>query len=207
MIASLGAPNRWHVLQDSGLKQWDKIEIHDHLHVFLLDHFQHALSFPPCEDVAGRLPLIEMFTTAGCCASFRRHRRTISENRLSTAFSASFLMDSVFDHNRLACEFVGGAASWLSCRDVMKPKGSWRPFVNLFALPRSFAHVHSREIDGTVPGRRHGNVLGVFRCRGCGSYGEAGARLSRGDTAGLDMEPAHALAFLAIVLNPRRRQP
>ena len=59
VIASLGDPNRWPVLQDSGLKQWDKIEIHDHLHVFLLDHFQRALS-SACEDVAGRLPLIEI---------------------------------------------------------------------------------------------------------------------------------------------------
>ena len=59
VINSLGAPNRWPVLQDRALKQWEKVEIHDHLHVFLLDHFLRALS-SACKDVGGRLPLIEI---------------------------------------------------------------------------------------------------------------------------------------------------
>ena len=59
LIASLGNPNRWPVLRDRALTQWDKVEIHDHLHVFLLDRFQRSLS-ATCKDVAGSLPLIEI---------------------------------------------------------------------------------------------------------------------------------------------------
>ena len=49
----------WPALQDSELKQWEKVEIHDHLHVFLLDRFQRALS-KTCKKITGRLPLIEI---------------------------------------------------------------------------------------------------------------------------------------------------
>ena len=59
VIASLCDPNRWPVLRDATLRRWRKIEIHDHLHVFLLDRFQRALS-AACTEVAGHLPLIEI---------------------------------------------------------------------------------------------------------------------------------------------------
>ena len=201
VIASLGDPNRWPVLQDSGLKQWDKIEIHDHLHVFLLDHFQHALS-SACEDVAGRLPLIEIVHDGRLlCVIPKAQTDHIREQALDR-FLGELPYGLRFSiNNRLACEFVGGAASWLSCRDVMKPKGSWRPFVNLFALPRSFAHVHSREIDELFQAAGMETSWGSFDVGAVGATVKPVLDHPGGDTAGLDMEPAHAVAFLAIVLN------
>ncbi|MCY3792684.1 MAG: hypothetical protein OXH63_28205, partial [Gemmatimonadetes bacterium] len=37
VITSLRDPNRWPILRDKALKNWCKIEVHGHLHVFLLD--------------------------------------------------------------------------------------------------------------------------------------------------------------------------
>ena len=43
-ISSLENLNQWPVLRNSNLRYWEVIEIHDHLHSFLLDRFQKAIS-------------------------------------------------------------------------------------------------------------------------------------------------------------------
>lgn len=201
VLASLDDPNRWPWLQDSGLKQWDKIEIHDHLHVFLLDHFQRALS-SACKDVANRLPLIEVVHDGRLlCVIPKAQADRIREHALDRFLDElpCGLWFSI--NNRLACEFVGGAASWAACRDVMKPKGDWRPFVNLFALPRPFAQVHSREIDDLFQGGGMETSWSSFDAGAAGATVKPALDHPGGDAADLDMEPAHALAFLTIVLN------
>lgn len=201
MIASLNDPNRWPVLQDSGLKQWDKIEIRDHLHVFLLDRFQRALS-SACKDVAGRLPLIEIVHDGRLLSVIPKAQADRIREQALDRFLADLPYGLRFSiNNRLACEFIGGAASWLSCRDVMKPKGDWRPFVNLFALPRSFAHAHSREIDELFQAAGMETSWGSFDASAAGATVKPVLDHPGGDTADLDVEPAHALAFLAIALN------
>ena len=115
VITTLGDPNRWPVLQDGGLRHWEKVEIHDHLHVFLLDRFQRALS-TACKDVAGRLPLIEIVHDGRLlCVIPQKQAGRIKETALDDFLNAlpDHLRFSV--NNRLACEFVGGAASWHAC--------------------------------------------------------------------------------------------
>ncbi len=199
VIASLNDANRWPVLQDR--KQWDKIEIHDHLHVFLLDHFQKALS-AACKDVAGQLPLIEIVHDGRLlCVIPKTQANRIREQAIDRFLDELPYGLGFSINNRLACEFVGGAASWPSCRNVMKPKGNWRPFINLFALPKSLAHAHSREIDELFQAAGMETSWGSFDAGAVGATVKPALDHPGGDAADLDMEPAHALAFLAIVLN------
>ena len=200
VLASLSDPDRWPVLQDTALRRWDKVEVHDHLHVFLLDRFQHALS-TACKEIAGRLPLIEIVHDGRLLGAIpQEHAHAIKDLALDRFLRALPFGLRFSVNNRLACEFTGGAASWQACRAVMERAGNWRPFANLLALPRSFAGAHRREIDG------------LFEAAGMSSSwsaldGAAGATVKPaldhpgGDARGLDMAPAHALAFLVIVLN------
>ena len=202
VLASLDDPNRWPWLQDSGLKQWDKIEIHDHLHVFLLDHFQRALS-SACKNVAGRLPLIEVVHDGQLlCVIPKAQADRIREQALDR-FLGELPYGLRFSiNNRLACEFVSGAASWAACRDVMRrSRGDWRPFVNLFALPRSFAQVHSKEVDDLFQGAGMETSWSSFDVGAAGAMVKPALDHPGGDATVLDMEPAHALVFLTIVLN------
>lgn len=204
VLASLDDPSHWPWLQDGSLKRWDKIEIHDHLHVFLLDHFHRALS-SACEDVAGRPPLIEVVHDGQLlCVIPKAQADRIREQALDC-----FLKGLCHDldglcfsvNNKLASKFAGGAASWLACRGVMEPKGDWRPFVNLFALPRPVAHAHSREVDELFQATGMETSWGSFDTSAVRATVEPVLDHPGGDAANLDMEPAHALAFLAIVLN------
>ena len=192
MLASLDDPN---------LKQWDKIEIHDHLHVFLLDRFQRALS-SACQEVAGRLPLIEVVQDGRLlCVIPKAQANRIREQALDR-FLADLPYGLRFSINRrFTCEFVGGAASWAACRDVMRPKGDWRPFVDLFALPRSFAYTHSREIDDLFQTAGMETSWSSFDAGAVGATVKPVLDHPGGDAADLDMKPADALAFLTIVLN------
>ena len=201
MLASLDDPNRWPWFHDSGLKQWDKIEIHDHLHVFLLDRFQRALS-SACQEVAGRLPLIEVVHDGRLlCVIPKAQANRIREQTLDR-FLADLPYGLRFSINRrFTCEFVGGAASWAACRDVMRPKGDWRPFVDLFALPRSFAHTHSGKIDDLFQAASMETSWSSFDTGAVGATVKPVLDHPGGDAADLGMEPADALAFLTIVLN------
>ena len=192
----------WPVLQDRGLKQWDKVEIHDHLHVFLLDRFQRALS-QACKAVAGHLPLIEIVHDGQLlCLTPREHTDDVKKQALDL-----FLNDLPYGlrftvNNRLACEFVGGTASWEVCRDLMDPKGNWDgKFANLLALPRSFARAHREELDELFEAASMTTSWGSLKDGAAGATVKPALDYPGGDAGGLDMEPAHALAFLTITLN------
>lgn len=201
MLASLDDRNRWPWLHDSSLKLWNKVEIHDHLHVFLLDRFQKALS-DACKNATGRLPLIEVVHDGRLLCVIPKAQADRIREQVLVRFLADLPYGLRFSiNNRLACEFVGGAASWLSCRDVMKPKGDWRPFVNLLALPRSFANEHTNEIDELFQAADMETSWSSFDAGAVGATVKPVLDHPGGDAADLDMEPAHALAFLAIVLN------
>ena len=200
LLASLGDPNRWPVLRDRALTQWEKVEIHDHLHVFLLDRFQRALS-AACTAVAGGLPLIEIVHDGRLlCVIPRQEASAIKAQAL-----ARFLGDLPYGldfsvNNRLACGFVGGAASWAACRAVMRRTGDWRRFANLLALPRPFARSHTKEVDDLF------DMAGMETSwspldDGLGATVKPALDHPRGDSRDLDMAPAEALVFLTIALN------
>ena len=192
---------RWPAIQDVGLKQWEKVEIHDHLHVFLLDRFQRALS-TTCKTITGRLPLIEIVHDGQLlCVIPQEHANKVSESTLDR-----FLSDLPYGlrfavNNRLACEFVGGAASWDMCRSVMNPKGNWDGrFASLLALPRPFARSYRKELDDLF------EIAGMTTSWGAlddaaGATVKPALEHPGGDSRDLDMEPAHALSFLTIALN------
>ena len=200
LISSLRDPHRWPVLRDRALTQWDKIEIHDHLHVFLLDRFQRALS-AACKDVAGGLPLIEIVHDGRLlCVIPQEHANAIKKQAL-----AHFLGDLPYRlafsvNNRLACEFVGGAASWAECRAVMQRTGDWRRFHNLLALPRPLARAHTKEVDDLFDAAGMQTSWSPLD-DGPGATVKPALDHPGGDSSDLDMEPSAALVFLTIVLN------
>ena len=201
LIASLRDPNRWPVLQDATLKQWEKVEIHDHLHIFLLDRFQRALS-ETCTEVAGRLPLIEIVHDGRLLCVLPRERSSEIRERALDRFLRELPYGLDFSiNNRLALEFVGGAASWQACHDLMKRTGDWgRRFTNLLALPRLFAAKHQSEIDDLFAAAGM-ETSWVSLVDGVAATVKPALDHPGGDPGELDMEPAHALAFLVIVLN------
>ncbi|MDE2928473.1 MAG: hypothetical protein OXT71_18980 [Acidobacteriota bacterium] len=200
VVGSLRDANQWPVLKDRSLKKWEKVEFHDHLHVFLLDRFQRALS-AKCREVTGRLPLIEIVHDGRFLCIIPQEQA----DRIKTQALDTFLEDLPYGlgfsvNNRLACEFVGGAANWDACRAVMQRTYDWRRFVNLFALPRQFAQAHSQEIDDLF------HVAGMNTSwsplnEGPSATVKPALEHPGGDFHRLDMEPAHALAFLTITLN------
>ena len=200
VVASLRDPNHWPVLQDRALTQWEKVEIHDHLHVFLLDRFQRALS-TACKEIAGRLPLIEIVHDGRLLCVIPREQASSIKSQALDSFLGELPYRLRFSvNNRLACEFVGGAASWGACRAVMQRTGNWRPFANLLALPRSFAQAHSREIDDLFAAAEMETSWSPLD-EGAGATVKPALDHPRGDSRDLDMEPVHALAFLVIALN------
>ena len=200
VLASLRDPGRWPVLQDPALKEWDKVEIHDYLHVFLLDRFQRALS-TACTEVAGRLPLIEIVHDGRLLSVIPQEHASAIKGLALDRFLQGLPYRLGFSvNNRLACEFVGGAASWQACRDVMGRTGNWRPFANLLALPKSFARTHHQEIDKLFEAAGMSSSWSPLD-DGTGATVKPTLDYPGGDSRDLDMEPAHVLAFLAIVLN------
>ena len=192
----------WPGLQASELKQWEKVEIHDHLHVFLLDRFLRALS-AACKELSGRLPLIEIVHDGRLlCIIPRAYAEDIKVKALDR-----FLHDLPYGlrftvNNRLACEFVGGAASWGACREVMNPGGNWDGrFANLLALPRPFARVHREEINALFEAAGMTTSWGSFDENAVGATVKPALEYPGGDAGDLGLEPAHALAFLVIALN------
>ncbi len=200
VIASLWDPNRWPVLRDVTLRRWRKIEIHDHLHVFLLDRFHRALS-AACTEIAGHLPLVEIVHDGRLlCVIPQEDAAKIGE------FAIDHFLDELpyrldFSvNNRLAAKFVGGAASWQSCRDLMRRTSDWRRFVNLLALPRAFAVAHQRAIDDLFDAAGLATSWSDL-AGGPGATVKPALDHPGGEPGDLDLEPAHALVFLIIVLN------
>ena len=199
LMASLRDPNRWPVLRDRALTQWTKVEIHDHLHVFLLDRFQRALS-DACKDVAGRLPLIEVVHDGRLlCVIPGEQASAITDQALDCFLGALPYGLDLSVNNRLACEFVGGAASWPACRAVMQRTGDWRRFASLLALPRELARAHTTEVEDLF------EAAGMETSWTSLDEGPATVKPALdhpgGDSRDLDMEPAEALAFLTVSLN------
>ena len=200
VIASLRDPNRWPVLQDVALKEWGKVEIHDHLHVFLLDRFQRALS-TACTEIAGRLPLIEIVHDGRLLSVIpQEHASAIKDLALDRFLQKLPYRLGFSVNNRLACEFVDGAASWQACHDVMGRTGDWRPFANLLALPKPFAGAYRHEIDELFEAAGMSSSWSPID-DGAGATVKPALEHPGGESCSLDVAPAHALAFLAIVLN------
>ena len=203
VLASLSDPNRWPALQNNMLKRWEKVEIYDHLHIFLLDRFQRALS-DTCKEVSGRLPLIEIVHAGRLLCIIPCEQSNDIKDQALNRFLNYLPYDLDFSvNNRLACEFVGGVASWEACRAVMKRTGNWRKFVNLLALPR-IVSTHKQEID---------NLFAASHMATSWSQSDIGATIKPalehpgGDRYDLDMEPVHALVFLVITLNHTDAKP
>lgn len=189
------------VLRGSELGKWERVEIHDHLHVFLLDRFQRALS-ETCKRITGYLPLIEIVHDGQLLCLIPREQADKVKRGALDSFLGCLPYDLRFEvNNRLACEFVGGTASWEACRDVMKPGGNWRKFVNLLALPRGFARAHHREIDELFEAAGMTTSWSPLDADAPGATVKPALNHPEGDAGDLDMEPAHAVAFLTITLN------
>ena len=200
VLDSLRDPNRWPVLQDVALKKWDKVELHDHLHAFLLDRFQRALS-TACTDIADRLPLIEIVHDGLLLSVIpQEHASAIKDLALDRFLKELPYRLGFSVNNRLACEFVGGAASWQACRAVMQGKRDWHRFANLLALPKPFVRAHRHEIDELFEAAGMSSAWSPVD-EGAGATAKPALEYPGGDSRGLDMEPADALAFLTIVLN------
>ena len=192
----------WPTLQDSELRQWEKVEIHDHLHAFLLDRFQRALS-ETCKTITGRLPLIEIVHDGRLLCLVPQEQADIVKRDALDRFLGDLPYGLRFAvNNRLACEFVGGAASWESCQDVMNPRGNWdSKFANLLALPRPFARAHRGEIDGLFEAAGMTTSWSSLDASALGATAKPVLDHPGGDAGDLDMDPAHAVAFLTIALN------
>ena len=189
------------LLQERGLSQWKTIEIHDHLHVFLMDRFQRALS-AACRSVAGCLPLIEIVHDGRLLCVIPRDEAEAIERETLEHFLSSLPFGLRFEVNaRLACEFVGGAATWDSCRSVMSRRSGWQEFNKLLALPRELAREWRAEIDDMF--ENAGMVTSWSSLDADATSATVKPTLDHpgGEAAELDLEPASALVFLVIALN------
>ena len=201
VVGSLRDPNRWPVIRpDSPLRQWEKVEVHDHLHTFLLDRFQLALS-TACKEIANRLPLIEIVHDGRLLTVIPQQQSGAIKDRALERFLQELPYRLRFSvNNRLACEFIGGAASWQECHDVMRRTSSWHGFANLLALPKPFAADHHQVVDELLEAAGMSSSWSPLD-DGVGATAKPAQEHPGGDAAGLDLEPAHALVFLIITLN------
>ena len=199
---ALSLIGRWPTVQDGELKQWQKVEIQDHLHVFLLDRFQRALS-GSCKEITGSLPLIEIVHDGRLlCVIPQRYTSEVSSDALERYLSDLPYGLRLAVNNRLACEFVGGAASWDTCRDIMNPRGNWdNKLANLLALPKAFARSHHGAVDDLLQMSGMESSWGPMDDDAIGATVKVAIDYPGGDSNDLDMEPSHALAFLTITLN------
>ena len=191
------------LLRDASLRRWTTIEIHDHLHSFLLDSFQQALS-AACLDIAGCLPLIETVHDGRLLCLIPSVQAAAIRERTLESFLAQLPFRLRFEvNNRLACRFVGAAASWAACRIVMGPTGAWknRGLDKLLALPRAFARDHQSAIDSLFEASGMETSWGSFGDDASGATVKPALEHPGGDRGDLDMDPSHALAFLLMALN------
>ena len=200
VIASLRDPNRWPALRNQALRHWEKVEIHDPLHVFLLDRFQRALS-ESCAETTGLLPLVEVVHDGRLlCVVPKDHASEVRTQALDRFASSLHAPLRFAVNNRLACEFTGAAASWEKCRDAMDPRGDWgSSFRNLLSLPKAYAQAYREEINALY--EMAGMEASWSRDTAPGATVKSALDHPGGDTGELDMAPAHALAFLVISLN------
>ena len=185
--------------KDSPLRQWETIEIHDHLHTFLLDRFQRALS-DICKELSGQLPLIETVHDGRLLCLVPKAQAADIKERALQRFLGELPYRLRFSiNNKLACQFVGGKASWRTCRDVTRPR-DWRRFANLLALPKAIARAHRAEIDQWFEAAGMETSWSPLD-DGPGATAKPALEHPGGDSGELHVEPAHAMAFLLITLN------
>ena len=201
VLCSLRDRNRWPVIRpDSPLRQWEKVEIHDHLHTFLLDRFQSALS-AACKEIAERLPLIEIVHD-GCLLTVipKKQSGAIKDQALDHFLQELPYRLGFSVNNRLACRFVGGAVSWQACREVTQRTSDWHRFANLLALPKPFATDNHQVVDELFEAAGMSSSWSSLDV-GVGATAKPAQEHPGGDATGLDMEPTHALVLLLITLN------
>ncbi len=186
--------------RETGLTRWKPVEIHDHIHVFLLDKFQRALS-SACRCEAGCLPLIEIVHDGRLLCLIPRDKAKAIEDRALEDFLSDLPPYGLrFEiNNRLACKFVGGAASWSACKQVAARAGDWGRYANLLALPREFARARRAEIDALFEAAGMETTWSPLDA--AGATAKPALDFPGGDAGGLDSEPAHALVFLVLALN------
>ncbi|MCY4672845.1 MAG: hypothetical protein OXD43_03595 [Bacteroidetes bacterium] len=201
LVSSLENLNHWPILRDKNLRLWDIIQIHDHLHVFLLDYFQLALS-GACKEIAGRLPLIEIVHDGQLLCVIPRTQAPQIRKKALQDFVANLPFGLKFSvNNRLACEFVGGTATWEHCNKLMGETADWKKFQNLFALPRQFASDHVSKIDDLAYAADLKTSWSSLN-EGAGSATvKPFLDHPEGSRECFGMDSVHALAFLVIVLN------
>ena len=82
----------------------------------------------------------------------------------------------------------------------MDPQGDWNNnFRQLLSLPKAFAQAHREEINALF--EKAGMATSWSRDTGAGANLKPALDHPGSDAGGLDMAPAHALAFLVIALN------
>ena len=201
LIASLGDPNRWPAIQSGRLKQWSKVEIHDHLHVFLLDRFQRALS-SACQAVAGWLPLIEIVHDGRLLCVVPEQRAAEVKDRALDEFLDDLPLGlNVAINKKFACQFVDGKVSWKECRRAMERTPDWRRFSKLLALPKVLARECREDVEAWFAAAGMETSWSSLDESGARATAEPATGHPGGDRGELDTEPAHFLAFLSISLN------
>ena len=201
LISSLENLNQWPILKNTILRHWEVIQIHDHIHTFLLDQFQIALS-SACKNKSGLLPLIEVVHDGVLlCIIPRAQSQDIREEALQSFIDSLPFRLRFSVNNRLASEFVGGRATWELCRKLMGRTSEWDHFRNLFALPRGFVTKHVEEINSLLRAADlETSWVGL-------DEGATGATVKpfgnhpNGSRSCFPLNSDHALAFLTITLN------
>ena len=193
---------RWQGSKHSALTDWAAVEVHDHLHGFLLDELQTALSEASLK-VTGLLPLIEVVHDGRLLCLVRAEGQQDVKRQALKIFLKALPYGLRFAvNNRLACEFIGGSASWKACRKVMEPdRWEQAPFANLLALPRTLAQERQEEIDLMFSHAGMATSWVSLEDGAPGASAKPAIDHPGGDPGWLEMEPAHALTFLAIALN------
>ena len=195
---------RWPLPQSDYLKQWEKIEIHDHLHFFLLDRFHEALS-NTCSDLTGFRPLIEIVHDGTLlCVIPKADSAKIKEKALDRFIDALPFKLRFSVNNKLACKFVGAEASWVACKNAMAPT-NWNSgnsdFSNLLALPREFAQSHKEEIDNLFELAHIDNTWGGFDSKSTSATVKPAFECPDGGQWDFEIDPVHTLMFLVVMLN------
>ncbi len=207
VISSLENLNQWPILKNTILRHWEVIQIHDHLHSFLLDQFQIALS-SACKNKSGLLPLIEVVHDGVLlCIIPRTKSREIREEALQS-FINSLPFGLRFSVNdRYTSEFVEGRATWELCRDLMGQTSEWNHYVKLFALPRGFVTKHVEEEINTLLRAADLETSWVGLDEGAtGATVKPFGNHPNGSRSCFPLNSDQALAFLTIALNHKDKR-
>ena len=196
---------RWPLLQSDYLKQWEKIEIHDHLHFFLLDRFHEALS-NTCSDLTGFRPLIEIVHDGTLlCLIPKAESEKIKEKALDR-FIEELPFKLRFSANKkiASCKFVGAEASWVACKNAIAPT-NWNSgnedFPRLLALKREIAESNREEIDKLFELAHIRHTWRGLDSKSTSATVKPAFECPEGDQWDFEIDPVHTLLFLVAMLN------